>query len=90
MRAIDYKPRTLRHPVSLTGQVKRASGEVREVPVSDLSIDGCCVRGFYRIGEPLQVQLPKIGWLGAQVRWAMMGRAGLRFVRSGDRAHQRS
>ncbi|NJC06849.1 hypothetical protein GGQ97_002642 [Sphingomonas kaistensis] len=45
----------------------------------NVSEQGCCIIGDFKIGECFVVTLPKIGTFGAQVRWAIGGRAGLRF-----------
>ena len=82
MDSLHYKARPARNPVSLTALVTRGSGGSQDVPVDDLSLDGCRVSGHFRIGDTVKLKLPRIGELDAQVRWATPGRAGLRFVGS--------
>lgn len=53
--------------------------------VTDLSLDGCCLTGRFRIGELLQVKIPRIGLHSGEVRWSFLGRTGVRFIRSCSR-----
>jgi Flp pilus assembly pilin Flp len=50
--------------------------------VTDLSLDGCCLSGRFKIGEVLQVKIPRIGAHSAEVRWSFLGRTGVRFISS--------
>ena len=78
--------RRQRHAVRLDVTIARGGGEPAPATLTDLSLDGCCVSGHFRIGEQLTVKIPRIGTLAAHVRWAFMGRAGVRFVPSSERA----
>ena len=49
--------------------------------VTDLSLDGCCLTGRFKIGEHLQVKIPRIGVHSVEVRWSFLGRTG--FASSG-------
>lgn len=82
MNSLHYKARPHRNPVALQALVTEADGETRHVPVDNLSLAGCKVSGQFRIGDIVKLKLPRIGELDAQVRWAMPGSAGLRFVTS--------
>ena len=53
--------------------------------VTDLSLDGCCLTGRFKIGELLQVKIPRIGLHSGEVRWSFLGRTGVRFIRSCSR-----
>lgn len=77
--------RRARHLVALDAEVTCEAGHVVGSLVSDLSLEGCCVTGTYRIGEWLEVRMPRIGSLRGQVRWSMGKRSGLRFVTVADR-----
>lgn len=78
---MDYiRERGLRHSVRLDASVTRTGGADVTAVVTDLSLDGCCLMGQFQIGERLTVNIPKVGSLAAEVRWAFMGRAGARFV----------
>jgi hypothetical protein len=50
--------------------------------LEDLSIDGACVRGYFRPGETVSIRLPRIGSFEAAVCWAQGGKAGLKFART--------
>ena len=78
--------RRQRHAVRLDVSVTRAGGAPTAALLTDLSLDGCCLSGHYRIGEELAVRIPRIGDFVAHVRWAFMGRAGVRFVPASERA----
>ncbi|HVM37557.1 MAG TPA: PilZ domain-containing protein [Sphingomicrobium sp.] len=74
--------RRLRHPVALDATILRPGGSRAAAKVTNLSLEGCCLIGGFTIGERLTVELPRIGPLAAEIRWAFMGRAGARFVAS--------
>ena len=74
------RERGRRHSVRLEASAIRANGSKVPAIVTDLSLDGCCLIGPFRIGERVTVDIPKVGKLAAEIRWAFMGRAGARFV----------
>jgi Flp pilus assembly pilin Flp len=76
----NFRERGLRHSVRLDASVTRGDGAEMTAVVTDLSLDGCCLIGRFRIGEQVTVKIPKVGSLAAEVRWAFMGRAGAKFV----------
>lgn len=78
MPGLHMKSRPNRIPVSLEADVT-LRGRVSKVEVTDLTGEGCCVTGTYRIGEWLSIALPRTNELRAQVRWTIFGKAGLRF-----------
>jgi hypothetical protein len=78
MPGLQMKSRSNRIPVSLEADVF-VRGQVLKVEVTDLTGEGCCVTGTYRIGEWLSIALPRTNELRAQVRWAVFGKSGLRF-----------
>ena len=53
--------------------------------VTDLSLDGCCLSGRFKIGDLLQVKIPRIGLHAAEVRWSFLGRTGVRFISASSR-----
>lgn len=85
MDTLHYKARPNRNAVDIDAVLTRANGGTQGVSVDDLSLDGCRVSGNYRIGDEVKLKLPRIGELRAQVRWSLLGRAGLRFIRSAGR-----
>ena len=82
MESGSWPERRRRHAVRLEAAVTRDDGSILTSSVSDLSLDGCCLTGQFRIGEEIEVVIPRIGKLSAQIRWAVMGRAGARFKSS--------
>ena len=78
------------------GQVKRAprvdtrfeatltdsDGNVVSVIVMDISREGCRLEtdGSLKIGEKVQIAVPKYGNFPAQIRWAMGNEAGAVFL----------
>ena len=70
--------RERRHAVELDATVIRDVAE-QASRVSDVSLDGCCLSGFFRIGEHLKVRIDGVGEFQAQIRWAFAGKAGARF-----------
>ena len=78
--------RRLRHPVELHASIKRSCGVTSSEIVSDFSLDGCCVSGFFRVGEQVEISIRSIGLFRAEVCWTRLGKAGARFVdRNRDR-----
>ncbi len=76
----NWQQRGPRHNVRLDGSATRTNGSEVAAIVINLSLGGCCLIGPFRVGERLTVKIPKIGSLAAEIRWALMGRAGARFV----------
>jgi hypothetical protein len=71
-----------RNPVEIDAVVQRDDGTRAEVRLSDLTDEGCRIQtdDLFRIGEQLQIAIPRLGQLSAQVRWALPGSAGARFL----------
>jgi hypothetical protein len=74
-----------RLPVAIDAVVHRADGTVVPVRVTDFSDQGCRVEGdeMFGIGERIHIAVPRFGLVEAQVRWAMDGTAGARFLIDG-------
>jgi hypothetical protein len=84
-RAQGWVGRKDRHPVEIDAVVHRADGCSSPVTVSNLSEEGCRIEGEdLRIGERVEIAIPQVGRLNAQVRWALPGSAGARFLVDGD------
>lgn len=79
MSADGLQPRSPRVAKRLQGFASRSGYGVEPAVFENVSEQGCCIIGDFKIGECFVVTLPKIGTFGAQVRWAIGGRAGLRF-----------
>ena len=82
----DHKGRQDRYPVEIDSVVHRTDGSKVQVRVSNFSDLGCRIetdRNFH-IGERLQIAVPRMGNMKAQVRWALPGAAGTRFLTESD------
>jgi PilZ domain-containing protein len=71
-----------RFPVEVEAVVHRADGTDLSVVVSNISDEGCRLEGaeIFTIGERLTIAIPRIGTVRAQVRWALAGSAGAKFI----------
>lgn len=71
-----------RDEVAIDAVVHRNDGSRRSVILSNLSSEGCRIESDsdFRIGEHLKIAIPSRGQLKAQVRWALPGIAGARFL----------
>lgn len=71
-----------RDSVAIDAVVHRNDGSKKGVTLSNLSTDGCRIEsdGDFRIGEKVRIAIPAIGKLKAQVRWALPGSAGAKFI----------
>ena len=75
----DWLSRSARRHVSLTGTARRADGSSLRVLVSNLSYEGCNLLCDKRLdmGEVIDLTVPGLGTMSAQVRWTAEERAGL-------------
>lgn len=75
-------PRRPRHVTKLHVLIQRDGEPAIASFISDLSLDGCCVSGYFRPDEKLTVTINGVGRFEASVRWARFGSAGLQFMRT--------
>lgn len=80
----DWPERRHRHDVEITAQVHYPDGHQRDVLISNLSLEGCRIHGWFRIGDVVDLTIPRIGRVRGQVRWALAGKAGIRFMPSAE------
>jgi PilZ domain len=75
-----------RLPVAIDAVVYRGDGSTVPLKLTDLTEEGCRLEGdeMLHIGERIQVSVPRLGMLEAQVRWAVEGSAGARFLADSD------
>ena len=75
-----------RLPVEIDAVVHRTDGSKVPVRVTDFSDQGCRLdtESDFRIGERVQIAVPRMGHMRAQVRWALPGSAGTRFLTESD------
>lgn len=71
-----------RQPVEIRAVVLRDDGSEASVKLSNFSEEGCRIEADdeFRIGEQVQIAIPRLGQLKAQVRWALPGSAGAKFL----------
>jgi hypothetical protein len=75
-----------RHPVGIDAVVHRTDGSKVSVKLTDFSDQGCridCDEDFH-VGEKLQIAVPRMGHVKAQVRWSQPGCVGTRFLVESD------
>lgn len=78
--------RRARFPVEIEAVIHRGDGSRFRARVSNFSDQGCRIeteRDFH-IGERLQIAVPRMGNVKAQVRWSRPGAAGTRFLTESD------
>lgn len=82
----DQDERKDRHEVAIDAVVHRSDGRKSPVRLSNFSDEGCRIESDaeFRVGERLQIAIPRMGQMKAQVRWAEPGSAGAKFVVESD------
>ena len=75
-----------RQSVAIDAVVHWNDGSNAPVKLTDFSDEGCRIEADhdFRIGERLQIAIPRMGQIKAQVRWALPGSAGAKFLAEGD------
>lgn len=78
--------RRVRFPVEIEAVVHRTDGSKLAARVTDSSDHGCRIETehSFHIGERVQIAVPRMGSVRAQVRWALPGAAGTRFLTESD------
>lgn len=69
-----------RHNVPLDASITRSGGFALKTIVTDLSLEGCCLLGYFQRGEIINLCIPTIGRFPAQIQWVKLGKAGVRFL----------
>ena len=75
-----------REAVAIDAVVHWNDGSTAPVKLTDFSDEGCRIEADhdFRIGERLEIAIPRMGQVKAQVRWALPGSAGAKFLAEGD------
>ena len=75
-----------RHEAEVDAVVHRTDGSKSPAKLTNFCDDGCRIEAEteFRIGERLQIAIPRMGNVKAQVRWAVPGSAGAKFVVESD------
>jgi Flp pilus assembly pilin Flp len=80
MTLMPRPTRRHRHSVRLDASVTRSGGFVLQTMVTDLSLEGCCLSGYFQAGEIIDLRIRTIGRFPAQIQWVKFGKAGARFL----------
>jgi hypothetical protein len=85
-RMVGWTGRRDRLPVEIEAVVHRTDGSKLPVKLTNFSDQGCRIEcsDEFQIGERLQIAVPRMGHVKAQVRWAIPGSAGTRFLTESD------
>jgi hypothetical protein len=85
-RVQGWANRKDRHPVSIDAIVHRTDGSKTQAKLTNFSDDGCRIEAAeeFRIGERVQIAIPRMGQVKAQVRWSSPGSAGAKFLIESD------
>ena len=75
-----------RHRVALDAVVHHDDGREVAVKLADFSDDGCRIESdaHFRIGEHVVIDIPDLGMMKAQIRWALPDSAGARFLTNAE------
>lgn len=75
-----------RHPVEVDAEVHRTDGFRLKVRLTNFSDEGCRIENAdgLKVGERVHIAVARMGSFKAQVRWAIAGCAGARFVDESD------
>lgn len=86
MKREGWAGRRERFPVEIDAVAHRTNGLKFPVRLSNFSEHGCRVETGedVHIGERLDIAVPRMGNLKAQVRWTIPGSIGTRFVTESD------
>jgi len=82
MREPGYIKRAPRVDTQFATSLTDSDGNRIEVVVVDISREGCRlhIQGTLKIGENIQLDVPKYGTFPAQIRWALGNEAGAVFL----------
>ena len=85
-RVHEWVGRKDRHPVAVDAEVHRADGSKFPCLLTNFGDEGCRIEAEteFRIGERLQIAIPRMGQVKAQVRWVEDGCAGAKFLAEAD------
>ncbi len=80
------KGRKDRYEVGVDAVAYGADGTKTSVKLCNLSDDGCRIDSAheFHVGEQLQIALPRMGYIRAQIRWTLPGSAGAKFIIESD------
>jgi len=79
---IDWKVRPVRRKLALPGNATGPDGTSFRILLSDISYEGCHMLAEAELttGEVIEVAIPGMGRMQAQVRWVAGDQVGVRFL----------
>jgi hypothetical protein len=82
MREPGFIKRAPRVDTNIAASVTDSDGSTLAVVVTDISRDGCRMEadGSLKIGEKVELHVPKYGTYPAQIRWALGNEVGAVFL----------
>jgi hypothetical protein len=82
MREPGHIKRAPRVDTRIDASLTDSDGGILHVIVTDISREGCRLEadGSLKIGEMIQLEVPKYGSFPAQIRWALGNEAGAVFL----------
>ena len=85
-RVQGWSQRKDRYPVSIDAIIHRSDGSKAPATLTNFSDDGCRIEEAdeFRVGEKVQIAIPRMGHVKAQVRWSHPGKAGAKFLIESD------
>jgi hypothetical protein len=85
-RVQGWTGRKDRRPVEVDAVLQRSDGTKAAVRLVNFSGEGCRIEAAtdLQIGERVQIAIPRMGQMKAQVRWALLGSAGAKFLAESD------
>jgi len=84
--AQEWVGRKDRHTTVVDAVIHRTDGTKVPARLTNFSDEGCRIEADmqFRVGERLAIAIPRMGQVKVQVRWALVGSAGAKFVVESD------
>ena len=81
-RSSEWISRAERLPVDAWAIVQTADGMKAEARISNISDCGCRIQTPkpFGIGDRVRLEIERLGYIEAEVRWTAIGAAGLQFL----------
>lgn len=76
--------RGIRDSVAMTARVRSTGGMVRDVVVTDLTAEGCCIAKpdlRLRVPQRISIKLESLEYMLGHIKWALDSTAGIQFDR---------
>lgn len=78
----EWVQRESRYPVAVDAIIYRDEGKKASARLTDLSDRGCGIEShsLFLVDERVQIEIPRMGMIKAQILWALAGKAGAKFI----------